>query len=102
MKYKTQPVNFIEHIIEKITDDAEFIAPDPKMPLAQAIPMFMSAYFEGRKSGLPQDKLDMLQTWMVTADAIIRQEQARLQQEQMQQMQAAQMQGAPQEVPPQQ
>lgn len=102
MKYKTGPLNFIEHIIEKITDDSEFIAPDPKMPLAEAIPMFMSAYFEGRKSGLAQDKLDMLQAWMVTADAIIRQEQARLQQEQMQQMQAAQMQGAPQEVPPQQ
>jgi len=64
------------------------------MPLMQAIPMFMSAYFDGRKTGLAQDRLDMLQTWLVTADAIMKQEQQRLQQEQMAQM--AMMPQAPQ------
>jgi hypothetical protein len=101
MKYKTGPLTFMEYIIERITDFGEYIAPDPKMPLAQAMPMFMSAYFTGRQEGLAQERLDMLQTWLVSADSIVKEQLMKLQQEQAQ-AQMAQAQQQQIQQPPQQ
>jgi len=98
MKYKNSPTDFIEYVIEKIVDDGEYIAPDPKMPIQQAMPMFLSAYLSGRREGLEQERLDMLQLWMVSADAIIKEQAMKLQEQQMAQMQAMQAQAQPEQM----
>jgi hypothetical protein len=88
MKYKNSDISFVEYLIERVTDFGEYIAPDPKMPLPLAIQMFQSAYLQGRIQGMDQEKLDMIQLFMVSANAIITEQQMKLQQAMAQQMPA--------------
>jgi hypothetical protein len=87
-KYRNADITFIEYLIERIVDFGDYIAPDPKIKLDLAIPMFYAAYLNGRMENLEQERLDLLQRWMVTAQAVMKQQQNIMMQEQMQQQAA--------------
>jgi hypothetical protein len=92
-KGKNAVHDFVGYVLERITDFGEYMAPDPKMPLEQMMPAFYDAYLNGRREGMEQERLDMLQAWMLTADQILKQRQQQMMAEQqaMMQQQAAAM-----------
>jgi hypothetical protein len=91
MKYQNSDIEDIEYVIERICDFGEYIAPDPKQNLQLGMSMMLSAYLQGRREKLEQERLDLLQLWMLSADAIIKREQEQAMIAQQQAMAAQQV-----------
>lgn len=91
MKYQNSDIEDIEYVIERIVDYGDYMAPDPKQNLQLGMSMMLSAYLQGRREKLEQERLDLLQLWMLSADAIIKREQEQAMIAQQQSMAAQQM-----------
>ena len=74
--------NDVEWRISKIIDEGEYIAPDPLMNLTLAKSRMQLAYLEALQQGVEQEKLDMMLTFLTTAQAML--DEAALPPEQMQ------------------
>jgi len=64
-------MNDVEWRISKILDDNEYIAPDPLMNLTLAKSRMQLAYLEALQQGVEQEKLDMMLTFLTTAQAML-------------------------------
>jgi len=63
--------NDVEWRISKILDDNEYVAPDPLMNLTLAKSRMQLAYLEALQQGVEQEKLDMMLTFLTTAQAML-------------------------------
>ena len=63
--------NDVEWRISKILDKGEYVAPDPMMNLTLAKSRMQLAYLEALQQGVEQEKLDMMLTFLTTAQAML-------------------------------
>lgn len=64
-------VDDAKYIIECLTDKGKYIAPEPFMNLQLTIQMMQSAYLRASVDGLPEDRLDLMRTWISDAQAMM-------------------------------
>jgi hypothetical protein len=65
------PLDNLLDLLDKIMIDGDYYPPEPYQDLNMGIKIFQSAYLKGRTTKVPEDKLEMLRTWISTAQAML-------------------------------
>lgn len=65
------PIDDILATIEDIVETGNYQPPEPLQDLALGLKMFQSAYLKCKRDGVSEERLDMLRTWMATAQAML-------------------------------
>ena len=64
MNLENAALDDINMIMDKITNDGKYIAPEPFMDLELALKISQSTYLRGKSQDLPESKLDLLRRFM--------------------------------------
>lgn len=64
------PLDNLLDCLENILTRGKYEPPEPFQDLQTGIKLFQSAYLRGRFTGVPEDRLEMLRTWIETAVAM--------------------------------
>lgn len=64
--------DIVEDIIDEIMNGGKYKAPEPFMNLQEAITMVQKAYLLNRRKNAPESRLEMLRTWMVQAQDLLK------------------------------
>ncbi len=65
------PLDNLMDTLEQIMVKGEYNPPEPYQDLNTGIKMFQSAYLKGRTTKVPEKQLEMLRTWISTAEAML-------------------------------
>jgi hypothetical protein len=71
MSLRTAPIDDVKRIISRIVDDGVYESPEPFMNLDLAVKMMQSAYLKGKGDNLPEDRLQMMQTFIEQAVSML-------------------------------
>lgn len=88
------------HTIEKMVEDNRYISPEPYMNLDFAMEYAQSYYSRGKIDEMPEERLELLRTFMADCDRLIKKRDAAAQAMMMQQQQSQQLQTAQPEAQP--
>lgn len=89
---KTANIEILREIIEKMTEDGEYTAPEPYMDLAYNIKFTQRAYLQAKMDDVPEANLDLMRQFMDQNQAMI---DVAMQQAQKQQQAMAQPEALP-------
>jgi len=65
------PLDNLLDTLDKIMIDGDYYPPEPYQDLAMGIKLFQSAYLKGRTTKVPESKLELLRTWISSAQAML-------------------------------
>lgn len=67
IRRKTAAYNYFNKLIEVMMEKGEYEAPDPSMPLDLGMQLFQQAYDEYKLYKAPEERLELLRTWLASA-----------------------------------
>lgn len=74
--YKTAGRQVVRKVLEFIVEKAEYMPPEPYMPLQLARNLSQAYYNKGKLGNMPEDRLELLQRFMDDTQALIEQQKA--------------------------
>lgn len=86
MKYDTASDELIYKIGETMIKKGKYISPEPQLDLVRSGQIMLNIYLKAKLDGVPDSKLELLRTFMVSAEKMVKDAQAK----QMMQQQAMQ------------
>jgi hypothetical protein len=68
---KTAPLDDLMDTLDQMLYKGKFSPPEPFQNLKLGITTFQSAYLKAKKDGAPDDRLEMIRTWIAMADVMV-------------------------------
>lgn len=67
LRRRTAATNYFNKLVELMMEKGEYEAPDPSMPLDMGMQIFQQAYDEYKLYKAPEDRLELIRTWLASA-----------------------------------
>lgn len=99
MKYDTAPDEIIYKIGETMIKKGRYIPPEPQLDLMRSGKIMLNIYLKAKLDGVPESKLELLRTFMVQAEKMVKDAQNKMMKEQAAAQQQAQPMAQPEAQP---